>query len=195
MARGLNLPNSTISPQDDAFLYHVMTGLNGVFRYGNMMAYNLESVNNIQILDGFAQIQGRNYIIYPSETVDVTITSGSQGTYRYDLVCLQFTKDSDSETMELVCVEGTETEGTPTDPTLTQDDTLSSGTIYQMPLYRVRLDGINVDGVDDLREYIPSLYDVYMGTNFFLEKGDGYVKRGSYSEWIAAGCPPEPTTE
>lgn len=166
------MSGNTVSAKDDAFLYHMISGKNGIFEYGNMFEYTLVSANLIRLADGFAQIQGRNYIIYPSETVDVEISSGTQSMYRYDLICLQFEKDSDVESMSIVCIEGEESDTTPVDPTLTQDDTLASGTTYQMPLYRVRLDGINVDGVDDLREYIPSLKK----TIRFISEGDGYIE-------------------
>lgn len=157
MAKAINVTGSTVSSRDDSFLYHVMSGMNGLFKYGNQMDCTTVSANLLKIKDGIAQIQGRNFIIYPSETIDINIENGTQGNRRYDLIVLEFSKTSNNESMEIKVVKGTQTTGNPFDPQLVQQDTLSSGTIYQLPLYRIKLDGINIMGVDDLRKYIPSL--------------------------------------
>lgn len=157
MAKALNVKGNTVSAKDDAFLYHMISGKNGVFNYGNKMDFQTVSANLIRIKDGMAQIQGRNYIIYPSETVDVAVESGTQGSKRNDIIVIEFTKTSSDETMEIKCIKGNPSTGNVTDPQIIQQDTLSSGTKYQLPLYRVKLNGINIEGVDDLRVYISSI--------------------------------------
>lgn len=166
MSKGLNVTGNTVTAKDDAFIYHVLSGKNGVFNYGNKLSYQTVTANLIRIKDGMAQIQGRNYIIYPSETIDINIDSGTQGNKRYDLIVLEFTKSSSTETMLIKCIKGTPTTGNPIDPILTQQDTLVSGTIYQFPLYRVKLNGINIEGVDDLRTYIPSINDTIKAVGY-----------------------------
>lgn len=158
MAKGINLDGSTVSARDDAFIYHALAGKSGIYNYGNKLSHTVVSANLVRIKDGIALLQGRNYVIYPSETVDVTIDNGTQGTKRNDIIVVEFERTSSKETTTIKVIKGTPvSSGNATDPSLTQQDTLASGTKYQLPLYRVRLDGINVSKVDDLRVYIPSL--------------------------------------
>ena len=166
MAKALNVNGNTVSAKDDSFLYHMISGKSGIFNYGNKMDCQIVSANIIRIKDGMAQIQGRNYIVYPSETVDVQIENGTQGNKRYDLIVLEFIKSDSTEEISLKCVKGIPTTGNPTDPELSQQDTLASGTIYQMPLYRVKLNGVNIEGVDDLRVYVPSLNDTVKAVKY-----------------------------
>ena len=169
LAKGLNITGNTVSSRDDAFFYHMISGKNGIYNYGNKMNFQTVSANLIRIKDGMAQVQGRNYIIYPSETVDVAVESGTQGNKRNDIIVLEFTKTSSNETMEIKCIKGNPSTGDVTDPQITQQDTLSSGTKYQLPLYRVKLNGINIEGVDDLRIYIPSINDIIENSINYLE--------------------------
>lgn len=178
MAKALNIKGNTVSAKDDAFLYHMISGKNGVFNYGNKMDFQTVSANLIRIKDGMAQIQGRNYIIYPSETVDVAVESGTQGNKRNDIIVIEFTKTSSNETMEIKCIKGNPSTGNATDPQIVQQDTLSSGTKYQLPLYRVKLNGINVDGVDDLRYILQNIFDIVSG-NVKVGKASNTDKLGN----------------
>lgn len=166
MAKGINLTDNTVTAKDDAFLYHVMSGKNGIFNYGNKLSYQIVTANLIRLKDGIVQIQGRNYIIYPSETIDINVDNGTQGKKRNDLIVLEFIKNSSTEMMLIKCVKGTPTTGNPIDPTIIQQDTLASGTTYQLPLYRVKLNGINIETVDDLRTYIPSINDTIKAVSY-----------------------------
>ena len=158
MAKGINLDGSIVSARDDAFIYNALAGKSGIYNYGNKFTQVVVSANLIRIKDGIALLQGRNYVIYPSETVDVTIDNGTQGTKRNDIIVVEFERTSSKETITIKVVKGTPvSSGNAADPALTQQDTLASGTKYQLPLYRVRLDGINISAVNDLRIYIPSL--------------------------------------
>lgn len=157
MPKPINIEGSTVAARDDAFIYQAITGKSGLFNYGNKMSHTVVSSNLIRIKDGIAQVQGRNYVIYPSEVVDVTIENGTQGNKRNDLIVLEFAKTSSKEEMSIKVVKGTASTGTASDPVLTQQDTLASGTKFQFPLYRVKIDGITISAVDDLRIYIPTL--------------------------------------
>lgn len=157
MPKSINIDGSTVAARDDAFIYQVMTGKSGIFNYGNKMSHTVVSSNLIRIKDGIAQVQGRNYVIYPSEVIDVAVENGTQGNKRNDIIVLEFSRTSSKEDMSIKVVKGAASTATAADPKLTQQDTLASGTKYQMPLYRVKIDGINISAVDDLRTYIPSL--------------------------------------
>lgn len=172
MAKAINIDGSTVAARDDALFYQALTGKNGIFNYGSKISQTVISSNKIRIKDGMIQVQGRNYVIYPSEVIDITIDNGSQGKKRNDIIVAEFEKTSSKEEFSIKVVKGIETVGTAIDPVLVQQDTLSSGTIYQLPLYRIRIDGINISVVDDLRVYIPSLartLQVISETDDYLE--------------------------
>lgn len=171
LAKGINIDGSTVSARDDAFFYNIVAdNQTGIYSYGNDFEYSIVSANSIQLKDGLAQVQGRRFVVYPNEVVDVAIDNGTQNMKRRDLIVLEFARGSSSETLAIKVVKGTESE-TPVDPTLTQDDTLGSGTVYQMPLYRVRLNGVNLEGVDDMRTYIKkSASDVFLDSGKSVEE-------------------------
>lgn len=152
MGKAINIAGGTLTAKDHAVINHCIKdnsiGIGAGF--GNEMAHRLDSVNELTILDGFAMIQGRCYVIYPGDEETLIIRSGSQGMKRHDLVVLEF--DNALEKLELKVLEGVESSD-PTDPEIIQDDTLGGGNLYQMPLYRVLVDGLNVE-VEDIREYM-----------------------------------------
>lgn len=154
MGKAINIAGGTLTAKDHAVINHCIKdnsiGIGAGF--GNEMAHRLDSVNELTILDGFAMIQGRCYVIYPGDEETLIIRSGSQGMKRHDLVVLEF--DNALEKLELKVLEGVESSD-PVDPEITQDDTLGGGNLYQMPLYRVVVDGLNVT-IEDMREYMGS---------------------------------------
>lgn len=157
MGKQLTVSGAEITARDDALFFHSLTGMNGVFKYGNQLAHEVVNVNKINIKDGMVQAQGRNYVIYPNDVESLTIENGTQNQKRYDLIVYEISKQDNQETLSLKVIKGTPVASNPVDPTLTQQDTLSSGTTFQLPLYRVKLNGINIEGVDDLRTYINNL--------------------------------------
>lgn len=152
MGKAINVAGGTLTAKDHAVINHCLKdnsiGIGAGF--GNEMAHRLDSVNEIAILDGFAMIQGRCYVIYPGDEEKLIVKSGSQGMKRHDLIVIEF--DNALEKMDLKVLEGIESSD-PVDPEITQDDTLGGGNLYQMPLYRILVDGLNVE-VEDIREYI-----------------------------------------
>ena len=109
-----------------------------VFKRANMLAATLNGSNSITIAtgSGIMPTSGRHFRVTAPETL--TITSGTQGQNRNDLIVVRATTDEESTTVEtasLVVLRGTPTSGTATDPT-TQDGDL--------PLYRLQLTGVSV---------------------------------------------------
>lgn len=154
MGKAINIAGGTLTAKDHAVINHCLKdnsiGIGAGF--GNEMAHRLDSVNEIAILDGFAMVQGRCYVIYPGDEEKLVIRSGSQGARRHDLVVLEF--DNALEQMDLKVLEGEESSD-PVDPEVIQDDTLGGGNLYQMPMYRILVDGLSVE-IEDLREYMGS---------------------------------------
>lgn len=109
-----------------------------VFKRANMLAATLNGSNSITIAtgSGIMPTSGRHFRVTAPETL--TITSGTQGQNRNDLIVVRATTDKESTTVEtaaLVVLRGTPTSGTATDPA-TQDGDL--------PLYRLQLTGVSV---------------------------------------------------
>lgn len=118
-----------------------------VLEYGNQFSASVTSNNNIRVLDGEILMQGRHIRINPDEYVDLTISNGSQGMYRNDLIVARYTKNTSTgiEDCNLVVIEGTASSTAASDPAYTAGDILAgNATQNDMPLYRVPIDGINV---------------------------------------------------
>ena len=128
-----------ISGDDLGNLKAGIVGTDGyVLATGNEFAATLESANSLVIDTGAAIMPttGRHVRITAPETL--TITSGTQGNNRNDLVVLRTVTSTDSTTVEsasLVVIKGTATTGTAADPATQDGDLL---------LYRVSLSGISV---------------------------------------------------
>ena len=109
-----------------------------VFKRANMLAATLNGSNSITIATGSGIMpgSGRHFRVTAPETL--TITSGTQGQNRNDLIVVRATTDSESTTVEnaaLVVLRGTPTSDTATDPEVQEGD---------LPLYRLQLTGVSV---------------------------------------------------
>ena len=129
-----------------------------VMEAGTRLEASVLNNNTVRIFDGDILMQGRHIRIEPNTYEDITITTGTAGVNRNDLICMQYKKDSASgvETAEIVVVKGTETEGTATDPAHATGDILAGATSNQMPLYRVKIEGVVLAGVEPLFDTIPT---------------------------------------
>lgn len=109
-----------------------------VFKRANMLAATLNGSNSITIAtgSGIMPTSGRHFRVTAPETL--TITSGTQGQKRNDLIVVRAKTDEKSTTVEtatLVVLRGTPTSGTATDPATQAGD---------LPLYRLQLTGVSV---------------------------------------------------
>lgn len=118
-----------------------------VLDIGNKFAASVVSNNKITIADGDLLMQGRHVRLNEGTTVDLTITNGTQGKLRNDLIVARYTKDSVSgvEQVNLVVIKGTAVNSNPVDPEYTSGDIINDHVLLNdMPLYRVPLNGLNV---------------------------------------------------
>lgn len=118
-----------------------------VLNRGNRLSASAISANTVRVLDGDIMLQGRHIRIDEGQHVDVTVSSGTSGYKRNDLIVCRYQRNSGTgvESAELVVIRGTPTAGTPSDPAYTHGDLLTNhATLADMPLYRVPLNGINV---------------------------------------------------
>lgn len=158
--------NQNIEAKDHAIYFDYMFGKNGVMNKGNRLDMTVQSSNLVKLKDGIVVVQGRPFLIYPNEVVDVSIESGTQNMKRNDLIVAEFSKTSDADVFSFKAIKGTPNASNPVDPQLVQQDTLSSGTVFQLPLFRIRLNGINVESTDDLRIFIPSMNDTVKALSY-----------------------------
>lgn len=129
-----------------------------VMEAGNQLEASIMDNNTVRILDGDLLMQGRHIRIDVDTYEDITITTGTAGVNRNDLIVMRYSKDTstDIETAELVVIKGAETEGTASDPEYTSGDILSGATFNQMPLYRVKVEGVVLTAVEPLFTTIPT---------------------------------------
>ena len=133
-----------------------------IFNIGQKFAATLTDVNTVTISDGEGIMQGVHFRIAPGQSETVNIANGSTGTYRKDLICARYTKDSVTgiEDVSLAVIQGEEVASSPTDPTYNTGDILDGDSPVDYPLYRVSLSGLT-PSLTALFSVLPSLSDIY----------------------------------
>ena len=128
-----------------------------VLEWGDEFAAKLTGSNSVQIGTGCASMEGRDLIISAPETV--TITSGSQGMKRNDLICVHYHRDSNTgvESTNLVVLKGTATSSNPADPSVPSGTIMSGSIDAYWKLYRVPLDGLTMGAPVQLFTKLPSI--------------------------------------
>ena len=156
------------------------------------LAATMSDSNTLHVGPGVACMNGAD-IEVPSGGVDVTVTNGTQGMLRSDLICVRYTMDgpSQKEKAELVCVRGTPAAADPQDPEYNDGSILDGSLVVDMPLYRVPLDGISVGDPEplfdvlipmaDLRDSISQVHPV--GSIMALDKSTSPGAMGIPGRW------------
>lgn len=144
-----------ITSDDMARLNEALAGVrNGVFDYGEKFRTNTYGGNTVVVYGGAGLVGGRRFTITGTE--QLTLSAGSSGTKRIDVVYATYSKASStgpsgtdySETVRLDVMRGTTTTGTPTAPDL-GDDALA--------LWRVPFNGTAMGVPERAFELIPTL--------------------------------------
>ena len=112
--------------------------------WGNHFAATLTDANTVTIQDGDGIIQGVHFRIDPGTTEAVTISNGTSGYNRKDLICARYTKNAITgvEDVSLVVLEGTPNASTATAPTWNTGSILNGDSPVDFPLYEVSLSGL-----------------------------------------------------
>lgn len=134
-----------ISSEDKAIIHQAKFSKSDVvYDWGDAFECSMSSSNRATIGTGCASIQGLDWHITPAESV--TISSGSQGMKRNDIICAHYHRDSTSgiETVELVVLKGSPNATAAADPTIPSGKILFGAGDAYMPLWRIPLDGITV---------------------------------------------------
>lgn len=145
-----------------------------ILNVGNKLAAEVQSATEIRVRDGSLCHQGCIGNISNGTYDALTISNGSQGMLRHDLIVARYQKNADThaESLTLVVIEGDPAASSPADPAYNEGDIRDGDSPVDMPLYRVNIDGINITSVTRLApivEQIDKLSSIYGGeltTNF-----------------------------
>ena len=129
-----------------------------VMESGNQFEGSIIDNNTVRILDGDGLMYGRHFRIEPNVYEDMTITTGTAGKNRIDLICMTYEKNADDETenVYLQVIKGAEAVGKPTVPEYINGNILEGASINQMPLYKVTVEGVVLSKIERLFATVPS---------------------------------------
>lgn len=134
-----------ISSEDKAIIHQAKFSKSDVvYDWGDALKCSMSSSNRATIGTGCASIQGLDWHITSAESV--TISNGSQGMKRNDIICAHYHRDSKTgnELVELVVLKGSPNATAAADPTIPSGKVLSGAVDAYMPLWRIPLNGITV---------------------------------------------------
>lgn len=126
---------------------------------GENLEPELASNNLLKIRSGIMAHHGNVSAVKIGTYDEVTITNGTQGMKRKDLVVNRYTRNKETgiETNEWLYIMGTPTSGTPTVPAYTKGNLQEGDLVDDCPVFEITLDGINVTEVKKLLEVLPSM--------------------------------------
>lgn len=129
-----------------------------VMEIGNQFEGSIINNNTVRILDGDLLMYGRHVRIEPNTYEDLTVTTGTAGKNRIDLVCMTYEKNTSDGTEKayLQVVKGTETEGTEAEPAYVDGNILNGATKNQMPLYKLQIQGVVLKSITQVFKTIPT---------------------------------------
>ena len=134
-----------ISSEDKAIIHQAKFSKSDVvYDWGDAFKCSMSSSNMATVGTGCASIQGLDWHITSAESV--TISNGSQGMKRNDIICAHYHRDSKTgnENVALTVLKGSPNATAAADPTIPSGKILSGAVDAYMPLWRIPLDGITV---------------------------------------------------
>lgn len=126
---------------------------------GQRLAAEVQTNNEVRIRDGVLIHQGCAASIKKNTYDTVTITNGSQGMKRIDLIVARYQRNVETgvESLDLIALQGTPAESDPAVPVHTEGDIQAGDAVADMPLYEVEKDGLNITRVTKVFEEVESL--------------------------------------
>ena len=133
-----------------------------VLQTGMQLAAEVSSNNEIKIRDGVLMHQGCTASIKKNTYDSLTITNGSQGMKRIDLIVARYEKNQDNgiESLDLKVIQGTPAESNPAAPQYTEGDIQAGDYVADMPMYQVIIEGLNITEVKKMFKVIGSNKDL-----------------------------------
>ena len=145
-------PHITAQEDRDINLGIVGNSLTDVYvlNVGQQLEADIVSANEVRIRDGILIMQGCAASIDYGAYDSLTISNGTQGMLRTDIIAAQYEKDADTnvESLTLVVIEGTPDASDPQAPSLQGGDIQGGDNLVQLPLYKVNIDGVAIDTVE-----------------------------------------------
>jgi len=116
---------------------------------GGQLAATATGANEVTIADGVLCMQGCVATIGYGQSEVVALQAGTAGRTRRDLICAQYTKDTNGvEDIQLVVKTGTV--GSSSDPSYTDGSIAGGDTLVEAPLYRVEFNGTSISAITAL---------------------------------------------
>jgi hypothetical protein len=119
----------------------------------------LSTNNMIKIHSGLLIHHGGLFLIEPLTYDEVSLTNGTQGMKRIDLVVARYTKNNSTgiENGEWIIIQGEPAQSDPTMPEYTVGNMQDGDLIDDCPVFAIHLDGLNVTKVEQLLGISPSM--------------------------------------
>ena len=185
------------SNDNQAFNQGVFGNGNCVLNVGERFDATLSNATTVVISDGDGVMQGVHFRIEPGTTEIVTISTGTNGYNRIDLICAKYSKNANTriEDVQLVVIEGTPSTGVPTEPTYIQGNILEGDVDAFMPIWKVTLTGLTpvLTRYKETQTYPPTVIDmiypvgsIYMSVN---ATNPGNFFGGTWVEWGSGRVP------
>lgn len=141
----------------------LLVGIFGTGSYilptGNKFSYTLES-NNLLVINTGMMIHHGNVSYVDSKSGDqVTLTNGTQGMKRIDLVVNRYSLDESTgiESNEWVYIPGAAVASNPAAPSHTQGNVMDGDLVDDCPVFQIELDGLNITKITKLVPEHPGL--------------------------------------
>ena len=151
-----------IYAEDDAQVHRALINGSGISFADGMLACTIVNDNTVRLASGLYSMQG--YLIsVPNGTVEeLSINSGTAGSYRHDLIVADFERGggntADTFTIHVIQGEVATSAGAADDPTLANDDLTIGGSHRQEALYRIVISGTTISEVVRVAPYIGNVY-------------------------------------
>lgn len=166
-----------VSAEDDrAFNMATISKDMFVFKgMGEMFRAEIISNNCIRIHSGEGMVQGAHFRTPYGEYDDVTINNGAQGMHRYDIIAVQYEKNTETleESVKIVVLEGKQIGYAmgAMPPILAYGDLYKGDTLCQYPLFTVYIKGLSIESVDKNYDIMCSMIDSHpVGSLYFSMK-------------------------
>ena len=157
-----------------------------VLQTGSQLTAEVSSNNEIKVRDGVIMHQGCAASIKKNTYDSLTITNGSQGMKRVDLIVARYSRDpsTNEESLTLKVIQGTPSENSPTVPGYTTGDIQSGDLVADMPLYQVILNGLNITEVKKLFSLQGSIAELNSKLSVYvLEEKECSPKDTGENQW------------
>lgn len=152
-----------------------------VLGVGSQFAATLVSNNQIDIADGLGIFQGRVFGTPVNQVDSVSITNGTQGKKRKDLIVIHYEKSAtdgvEEMTWKIYTGEDTTSEN-PSRPAHVEGDLRTGDMVAEIPMYEILLSGISVDSVIPLFDVASMQRQITGGTSAPSggQDGDVYIQ-------------------